>query len=65
MEWSLGVEPWSGVLERILKWNEVRFGVIVALFEQDLVVIDQFLVNALDSLCHMLQSSFEYLFHNW
>ena len=42
MEWSLGVEPWSGVVE----WNEVRFGVIVAFLRQDLVLIDQFLVNA-------------------
>ena len=25
MEWGLGVEPWSGVLE----WNEVRFGVLL------------------------------------
>ena len=24
MEWSLGVESWSGVLEWILEWNEVR-----------------------------------------
>ena len=34
MEWSLGVESWSGVLgwilEWILEWNEVRFAVIVA-----------------------------------
>ena len=33
MEWSLGVESWSGVLEWILEWilewNEVRFAVIV------------------------------------
>ena len=29
MEWSLGVEPWSGVLEWILEWNEVRFRVLV------------------------------------
>ena len=42
MEWSLGMEPWSGVLE----WSEVRFGVIVALLGQDLVLIDQFLLNA-------------------
>ena len=27
MEWSLGMEPWSGVLEWILEWNEVNFGV--------------------------------------
>ena len=49
MEWSLGVEPWHGVLE----WREVRFGVIAALLEQDLVLIDQFLVNAYfyDALC--------------
>ena len=46
MEWSLGVEPWSGVLEWILEWNEVRFGVIAALVGQDLVLIDKFLVNA-------------------
>ena len=50
MEWSLGVEPWSGVLEWmlewILEWSEVRFGVIVALLGQDLVLIDQFLLNA-------------------
>ena len=46
MEWSLGVEPWSGVLQWILEWNEVRFGVIVALLGQDLVLIDQSLVNA-------------------
>ena len=25
MEWSIGVEPWSGVLEWILEWNGVRF----------------------------------------
>ena len=37
MEWSLGVEPWSVVLEWILKWNEVRFGVIVALLGKDLM----------------------------
>ena len=78
MEWSLGVEPWSAVLEWTLEWNEVKFGVILALLGQDLVQIDQLLVNAyfkvhfaLDSLCvflpcvaHMLQTSFEYLFHN-
>ena len=46
MEWSLGVEPWSGVLDWILEWNEDRSGVIVALLGQDLVLIDQFLVNA-------------------
>ena len=46
MEWSLGMEPWSGVLEWILEWSEVRFGVIVALLGQDLVLIDQFLLNA-------------------
>ena len=71
MEWSLGVEPWSGVLEWILEWNEVRFG-------QDLVLIDRFLVNTyfygalctwfplfrLSCVAHMLQSSFEYLLHN-
>ena len=42
MERSHGVEPWCGVLEL----SEVRFGVIVALLGQDLVLIDQFLVNA-------------------
>ena len=42
MEWSLGVEPWSGVLE----WNVVRFVVSIALLGQDLVLVDQFLVNA-------------------
>ena len=46
MEWSHGVEPWSGVLEWILEWNEVKFGVIVALLGQDFVLIDQFLVSA-------------------
>ena len=46
MEWSLGVEPLSGVLEWILEWSEVRFGVIVALLGQDLVRIDQLLLNA-------------------
>ena len=46
MELSLGVEPWSGVLEWILEWGEVRFGVIVALLGQNLDLIDQFLVNA-------------------
>ena len=46
MEWSLGVEPWSGVLEWILDWFEVRFLVIFALLGQDLVLFDQFLVNA-------------------
>ena len=40
------MEPWSGVLEWILEWNEVKFGVIVVLLGQDLVQIDQFLVNA-------------------
>ena len=35
MEWSLGVEQWSGVLELILEWNEVRFGVTVTLLGQD------------------------------
>ena len=35
MEWSLGVEPWSGVLEWILERNEVRFGVLVNLLGQD------------------------------
>ena len=24
MKWSLGVDPWSGVLEWIIKWNGVR-----------------------------------------
>ena len=46
MEWSLGVEPRSGVLEWNLVWNEVIFGVNVALLGQDLVMIDQFLVTA-------------------
>ena len=46
MEWGLRVEPWIGVLEWNLEWNEVRFGVIFALLGQDLVLIDQFLVNA-------------------
>ena len=46
MEWSHGVEPWSEVLDGILEWNEVRFGVIVALFGEDLALIDQFLINA-------------------
>ena len=40
------MEPRSEVLEWILEWNEVRFGVIVALLKQNLVLIDQFLVNA-------------------
>ena len=38
-----------------------RFGVIVALFGQDLVLIDQFLVNALYSLgffCHVCLTCF-------
>ena len=34
MELSLGVKPWRGVLEWILDWNEVRFGVIVSLHGQ-------------------------------
>ena len=59
MEWSLGVEPWSGVLEWILEWNKVRFGVIVSLLGQDLVLTDRFSFSmltftmyfALDSLC--------------
>ena len=34
MEWSLGVEPWSGVLEWILKWNEVRFGVLLGFLDR-------------------------------
>ena len=46
MEWSLGVEPWNGALEWTLGWNEVRFGVIVALLRRDLVLNDKFLVNA-------------------
>ena len=46
MEWSLGVEPWSGVLDWILEWNEVLFGVIAAILVQDLVLIDHILVNA-------------------
>ena len=39
MEWDLGVEPWSGVLEWILEWNEVKFGVIAALLRQNLYSI--------------------------
>ena len=35
MEWSLGVEPLGGVLECILEWKEVRFGVLVILLGQD------------------------------
>ena len=46
MEWGHGVESWSGAMEWILEWNEVRFGVIVALLRNDLVLIYQFLVNA-------------------
>ena len=46
MEWGHGVESWSGAMEWILEWSEVRFGVIVALLGQDLVLIDQFLLNA-------------------
>ena len=46
MEWSLGLEPWSGVLEWIQEWNIVRYGIIVALRGQELVLIDQFLNNA-------------------
>ena len=46
MKWSLGVEPCSGVLEWIFEWSEVRFGVSVDLLGQDLVLIDQFLLNA-------------------
>ena len=40
------MEQWSGVLEWILEWNEVRFGVIFALLGQVLALFDQFLVNA-------------------
>ena len=45
MEWSLGLglEPWSGVLEWILKWNIFSY---FALRGQELVRIHQFLVNA-------------------
>ena len=50
MGWSLGVEPWSGVLEQILEWNEVRFGIIVALFLGQSMF--SFTVHfPLDSLC--------------
>ena len=66
MEWSLGVDI----------GEEVRFRVIVALPSQDLVLIEQFVVNAyfysalctrfpfflLPHVAHMLQTSFEYLF---
>ena len=38
MEWSLGVEPWRGVLEWILEWNDVRFGVLVTLLGQDFMI---------------------------
>ena len=41
MEWSHGVAFLSG----FWSWSEVRFGVI-ALLGQDLVLIDQFLLNA-------------------
>ena len=34
MEWSLGVEPWSGVLEWILEWNEVSFGVLLRFLDR-------------------------------
>ena len=53
--WILRVEPWSGVLDWILQWNEVRFGVL----GQNLVLIDQFLTVhfALDSLCFFCQVS--------
>ena len=77
MEWSLGVEPWSVVLGWNLEWSEVRYGVIVALLGQDLVLIDQFPCQCLLLRCtlhflplflltcaaHMLQSSVEYFFH--
>ena len=33
------MEYWSGVLEWILEWNEVKFGVIVALLGQDLYFV--------------------------
>ena len=55
MEWSLGVEPLSGVLEWILEWNEVKFGVIVALLGQELYFIpfDSFaMCRSLASLFH-------------
>ena len=58
MEWSLGVEQWSGVLEWILKWNEVRFGVILPFLDRIWLCLTSslsmltFTVNlALDSLC--------------
>ena len=34
MEWSLGVEPLSGVLEWILEWNEVKFGVLLRFLDR-------------------------------
>ena len=46
MEWRFGLNPWNGVLEWILEWNEVRCGFIVAILGQDLVLIDQLLLNA-------------------
>ena len=35
MEWSLGVESWSGVLEWIMEWNGVRFLVFGTILGQD------------------------------
>ena len=35
MEWSLGVEPWSGVLEWVLEWNGVRIEFFVILLGQN------------------------------
>ena len=74
MEWRFGLKPWNGVLEWILEWNEVRFGFIVALLGQDLVLIDQFLLNAYfhGALLHFIpfvsfalcRSHASYLFHN-
>ena len=32
------MEPWSGVLEWILVWNDVRFGVLVTLLGQDFMI---------------------------
>ena len=43
------MESWSGVLEWIFDWTEVRFGV-VALVDQDFVLIDQLPVRAITDL---------------
>ena len=42
LEWSHGVESWSGIRSGM----KSDFGVIFALLGQDLVLIGQFLVNA-------------------